>query len=195
VIFFFVKAGPYIGPKGGKWSDPQHTIPWGPRKLAKRKRAKPANKRQRKLDFTKPQKTTKVAAKKGPQIKAQRTGGTPAPGFKPPPAVAACKQCQGLGHTLHKQQLIGGGAEDVAFRCRDCNPKGSFKLHRGELKRRGLPDPERTSDEKQASLASERRRQAKAKAHARTKAEKELASQNLDLFARKARLWAILGAP
>lgn len=24
----FVKAGPYIGPKGGKWADPQHTIPW-----------------------------------------------------------------------------------------------------------------------------------------------------------------------
>jgi predicted GNAT family N-acyltransferase len=22
------KAGPYIGPKGGKWADPQHTIPW-----------------------------------------------------------------------------------------------------------------------------------------------------------------------
>lgn len=22
------KAGPYIGPKGGKWADPEHTIPW-----------------------------------------------------------------------------------------------------------------------------------------------------------------------
>lgn len=22
------KAGPYIGPKGGKWADPKHTIPW-----------------------------------------------------------------------------------------------------------------------------------------------------------------------
>lgn len=22
------KAGPYIGPRGGKWADPQHTIPW-----------------------------------------------------------------------------------------------------------------------------------------------------------------------
>ena len=23
------KAGPYIGPKGGKWANPEHTIPWG----------------------------------------------------------------------------------------------------------------------------------------------------------------------
>jgi hypothetical protein len=23
-----VKAGPYIGPRGGKWADPKHTIPW-----------------------------------------------------------------------------------------------------------------------------------------------------------------------
>lgn len=23
------KAGPYVGPRGGKWADPQHTIPWG----------------------------------------------------------------------------------------------------------------------------------------------------------------------
>ena len=22
-------AGPYIGPRGGKWADPQHTVPWG----------------------------------------------------------------------------------------------------------------------------------------------------------------------
>ena len=26
---YFIKAGgPYIGPRGGKWADPQHTIPW-----------------------------------------------------------------------------------------------------------------------------------------------------------------------
>ena len=24
------KAGPYIGPRGGKWADPKHTIPWKP---------------------------------------------------------------------------------------------------------------------------------------------------------------------
>ena len=23
-----VKGGPYIGPRGGKWADPQHKIPW-----------------------------------------------------------------------------------------------------------------------------------------------------------------------
>ena len=27
-----VKAGPYIGPRGGRWADPQHTIPWDPEK-------------------------------------------------------------------------------------------------------------------------------------------------------------------
>lgn len=45
------KAGPYVGPKGGKWADPQHTIPWSDasdRKLwAKQKvaaiRAKPGD--------------------------------------------------------------------------------------------------------------------------------------------------------
>ncbi len=26
--FVVKKAGPYIGPRGGKWADPQHTIPW-----------------------------------------------------------------------------------------------------------------------------------------------------------------------
>jgi DNA topoisomerase IB len=26
------KAGPYIGPRGGKWADPQHTIPWAENK-------------------------------------------------------------------------------------------------------------------------------------------------------------------
>lgn len=25
---FLVKGGPYIGPRGGKWADPQHKIPW-----------------------------------------------------------------------------------------------------------------------------------------------------------------------
>lgn len=25
---FIVKGGPYIGPRGGKWADPQHKIPW-----------------------------------------------------------------------------------------------------------------------------------------------------------------------
>lgn len=28
--FVMAKAGPYIGPRGGKWADPQHTIPWKP---------------------------------------------------------------------------------------------------------------------------------------------------------------------
>lgn len=28
----FKAAGPYIGPRGGKWADPQHTIPWKPEK-------------------------------------------------------------------------------------------------------------------------------------------------------------------
>ena len=23
-----VKAGPYVGPRGGLWADPAHTIPW-----------------------------------------------------------------------------------------------------------------------------------------------------------------------
>lgn len=29
------KAGPYVGPKGGKWKDPQHTIPWTAEKVPK----------------------------------------------------------------------------------------------------------------------------------------------------------------
>ena len=29
---FLEKAGPYIGPKGGKWADPQHKIPWDDKK-------------------------------------------------------------------------------------------------------------------------------------------------------------------
>jgi len=29
-----VKAGPYIGPKGGKWADPGHSIPWDEKKHA-----------------------------------------------------------------------------------------------------------------------------------------------------------------
>ena len=34
-------GGPYIGPRGGKWADPQHTIPWEePGEKAPRKRAK-----------------------------------------------------------------------------------------------------------------------------------------------------------
>ena len=33
------KSGPYIGPKGGKWADPAHKIPWTPeRERAKRGR-------------------------------------------------------------------------------------------------------------------------------------------------------------
>ena len=34
------KAGPYIGPRGGKWADPQHKIPWDddPAKRADRRR-------------------------------------------------------------------------------------------------------------------------------------------------------------
>ena len=27
-LYRLVKAGPYIGPRGGKWADPKHTIPW-----------------------------------------------------------------------------------------------------------------------------------------------------------------------
>lgn len=27
-IGWFEKGGPYIGPHGGKWADPQHTVPW-----------------------------------------------------------------------------------------------------------------------------------------------------------------------
>jgi hypothetical protein len=37
-------GGPYIGPRGGKWADPQHTIPWDPKRHAagkKQKQAKP----------------------------------------------------------------------------------------------------------------------------------------------------------
>lgn len=30
------KAGPYIGPRGGKWSDPQHKIPWKEEKARKK---------------------------------------------------------------------------------------------------------------------------------------------------------------
>lgn len=33
------KAGPYIGPKGGKWADPKHTIPWKEKKGRKKKPA------------------------------------------------------------------------------------------------------------------------------------------------------------
>lgn len=29
-------AGPFIGPRGGKWADPQHTIPWQPTKPRRR---------------------------------------------------------------------------------------------------------------------------------------------------------------
>lgn len=32
------KGGPYIGPRGGKWADPKHTIPWKERKGRKRSR-------------------------------------------------------------------------------------------------------------------------------------------------------------
>lgn len=32
----FRKAGPYIGPKGGKWADPQHKIPWKAKPKGKR---------------------------------------------------------------------------------------------------------------------------------------------------------------
>jgi len=39
-------AGPFIGPKGGKWANPQHTIPWKPAAPGKvRKFARPMTKR------------------------------------------------------------------------------------------------------------------------------------------------------
>ncbi len=31
----FKSGGPYIGPRGGKWANPQHTIPWKPERKAK----------------------------------------------------------------------------------------------------------------------------------------------------------------
>lgn len=36
----FQKAGPYIGPRGGKWADPAHTISWDPEEKRKGKRVK-----------------------------------------------------------------------------------------------------------------------------------------------------------
>lgn len=32
------KAGPFIGPRGGKWADPKHTIPWDAKKQGAQKR-------------------------------------------------------------------------------------------------------------------------------------------------------------
>lgn len=37
----FAKGGPYIGPKGGKWADPQHKIPWIDRKGKKKDKGDP----------------------------------------------------------------------------------------------------------------------------------------------------------
>ena len=31
---YLEKAGPFIGPRGGKWADAKHTIPWGEEKSA-----------------------------------------------------------------------------------------------------------------------------------------------------------------
>lgn len=42
----FQKAGPFIGPRGGKWADPKHTIPWRPEKKRKPKR-EPVKKKTR----------------------------------------------------------------------------------------------------------------------------------------------------
>lgn len=36
-----IKGGPYIGPKGGKWADPQHTIPWTDSQETPTKQEKP----------------------------------------------------------------------------------------------------------------------------------------------------------
>jgi hypothetical protein len=47
------KAGPYIGPRGGKWADPQHKIPWKDRQLG--------------FDFSKPAEEPKPAPKKEPE--------------------------------------------------------------------------------------------------------------------------------
>lgn len=45
----FAKGGPYIGPKGGKWADPQHKIPWDARQdktATKEKRKEALGKRR-----------------------------------------------------------------------------------------------------------------------------------------------------
>mgnify|MGYP003627597413 CR=1 FL=1 len=34
------KGGPYIGPRGGKWADPQHKVAWKPESKKRRKKAK-----------------------------------------------------------------------------------------------------------------------------------------------------------
>jgi DNA topoisomerase-1 len=51
-------AGPYIGPRGGKWADPQHTIPY--KEPKGQKRAKPAK--------AKPKGSTTPKAKPGSQL-------------------------------------------------------------------------------------------------------------------------------
>lgn len=42
----FQKGGPFIGPRGGKWADAKHTIPWGKRKKRKPRR-EPVQKKSR----------------------------------------------------------------------------------------------------------------------------------------------------
>lgn len=53
---YLVKAGPYIGPRGGKWADPKHTIPWKGGQLA--------------LDFDRPAQAKKQRRKKPTKVEA-----------------------------------------------------------------------------------------------------------------------------
>lgn len=116
------KAGPYIGPRGGKYADPARKIPWN----------------------DKP--------------------------FRPPAKVAACKRCSGLGHTLHEQQTIGGKPDAVAFPCRKCNPRGTFPLNRGEVKRRGQKQPIATDGERHRAKQAVARKESRQRARAHQRA-------------------------
>jgi hypothetical protein len=48
------KAGPYIGPKGGKWANPQHTIPWDEQGEKRKKKRTTLNKKADKVFGSKP---------------------------------------------------------------------------------------------------------------------------------------------
>jgi hypothetical protein len=43
---YFVKAGPFIGPRGGKWADAKHTIPWKEKKGRKPRAVKAKTKKK-----------------------------------------------------------------------------------------------------------------------------------------------------
>ena len=120
-----VEKALYIGPRGGKWADPQHTIPWDPKKHAPGRKihvidmtAVPGPKPKKQIGlFDKP--PTKILGEEGAAGTKEPVKPRPTPAPGPGPALIVPRGTKKREKAVEVGEHVWGSRADLAVRSAD----------------------------------------------------------------------------